>query len=65
MNRVYRVSLEVDLSAVEKVDYEPEGESVIFHLEVTSDSAACAVISALSCLADDTCVMAVVPVREG
>lgn len=65
MVRSYRVSLEVDLSAIEKVDACPESGVVIFHLEVDGDSAESAIFSAFRHFADDVDVVAVVPVREG
>ena len=65
MNRVYRVSLEVDLSAIEKVDNDPLGGSVIFHFEVEGGNASEALFNAWNRFSEDSDIVAVVPVREG
>lgn len=65
MNRTYRVSLEIDLSAMERVDAQPDDNVITFHLEVDADSAPAAVYHALNKFADDADVISVVPVREG
>lgn len=65
MERTYRVSLEVDLSAMDVSPISIDDNVITFHLEVEAENACDALESAMRNFAFDTSFVSIVPAREG